>query len=141
MLDFFLLVQALSAGDWTALGLTMPQFKVIALLLTNDAMTVTGVAQRLGVTPPTASGIIDRLEEKHLVYREDDETDRRVVHVKLVGGRGPVLHQLFPATEQALQTAVVGLDPQQQTALERAMQAAANVLRGDHRELAQEAGR
>jgi DNA-binding MarR family transcriptional regulator len=45
----------------------------------TPGVTAGELASRLGVTPPTISGIVDRLVKLALVRREDDESDRRLV--------------------------------------------------------------
>lgn len=120
-LDLAVALFGLTAPDWAALPLTMPQFKVLALLLRGDTPTVTEVARVLHVTPPTASGILDRLEEKRLVIREDDPADRRVVHVRLAADRQTLVRQLFPSAERTLDSQFAALDESERDHLEHAL--------------------
>jgi DNA-binding MarR family transcriptional regulator len=64
---------------WAELGLTTAQLRVMFLMRENPGVTAGELAQRLAVTPPTISGIVDRLVKLGLVRREDDESDRRLV--------------------------------------------------------------
>ena len=48
-----------------------------------DPTTVNDLARHMGVTAPTVSLAIDRLERKGYVARLRDSTDRRRVHVRL----------------------------------------------------------
>lgn len=64
---------------WAELGLTTAQLRVLFLMRENPGVTAGELATRLGVTPPTISGIVDRLVKLGLVRREDDESDRRLV--------------------------------------------------------------
>ena len=48
-----------------------------------DPTTGTDLARHMGVTPPTMSIAIDRLERKGYVARARDAADRRRVHVRL----------------------------------------------------------
>jgi DNA-binding MarR family transcriptional regulator len=64
---------------WAEMGLTTAQLRVMILMRENPGVTAGELATRLAVTPPTISGIVDRLVKLDLVRREDDESDRRLV--------------------------------------------------------------
>lgn len=61
--------------------------QVKSLLFINytrkDAITIGNVARYLTCTPATASGVIDSLEKKNLLFRSRDPEDRRRVHITL----------------------------------------------------------
>ena len=64
---------------WAELGLTTAQLRVMFLMRESPGVTAGELANRLAVTPPTISGIVDRLVKLGFVRREDDESDRRLV--------------------------------------------------------------
>lgn len=64
---------------WAELGLTTAQLRVMFLMRSNPGVTAGELATRLAVTPPTISGIVDRLVKLDLVRREEDANDRRLV--------------------------------------------------------------
>lgn len=64
---------------WAELGLTTAQLRVMFLMRQQPGVTAGELAARLAVTPPTISGIVDRLVRLELARREDDESDRRLV--------------------------------------------------------------
>ena len=64
---------------WAELGLTTAQLRVMFLLRDMPGVTAGELATRLKVTPPTISGIVDRLVRLELVRREFDPADRRLV--------------------------------------------------------------
>ncbi|MGE5595960.1 MAG: MarR family winged helix-turn-helix transcriptional regulator [Hyphomicrobiales bacterium] len=64
---------------WSELGLTTAQLRVLFLMRESPGVTAGELANRLSVTPPTISGIVDRLVKLGLVRREDDAADRRLV--------------------------------------------------------------
>lgn len=82
---FQLLVKLITRSDpgrleiWAGLGLTMTQLRTLFLLLAEDGLSASGLAERLGVTPSTLTRIMDRLVANRLVCRESDEGDRRLV--------------------------------------------------------------
>lgn len=64
---------------WAELGLTTAQLRVLFHVRNDPGVTAGELASRLSVTPPTISGIVDRLVKLSLIRREDDESDRRLV--------------------------------------------------------------
>lgn len=64
---------------WAELGLTTTQLRVLFLVGATPGVTAGELATRLAVTPPTISGIVDRLVKMGLMRREDDDSDRRLV--------------------------------------------------------------
>lgn len=58
--------------------LTMQQVRVLGHVAKSPGITVHEIGESLGVSAPTASGLVDRLVEKDLIYRSDDPGDRRV---------------------------------------------------------------
>jgi MarR family transcriptional regulator, 2-MHQ and catechol-resistance regulon repressor len=79
------------------MGLTSPQFDVIATLGGTAGMTMGEVAEKTLVTKGTLTGIIDRLVEKKLVQREVPEDNRRCCYVMLTTEGEQLYRQVFPA--------------------------------------------
>ncbi|MDA8332569.1 MAG: MarR family winged helix-turn-helix transcriptional regulator [Candidatus Dormibacteraeota bacterium] len=63
--------------------LSFGQMHVLMLLHERGALTVGQLAETLGVSMPSVSSQLDRLEEHQLVERRRDESDRRLVHIVL----------------------------------------------------------
>ena len=65
--------------------LTPPQTHVLAALSLGDpaGMPTSMLGQRISVSGPSMTGLIDRLEKQGLVTRERDGDDRRLVLVRL----------------------------------------------------------
>lgn len=61
---------------------TMPQTMIIYNLANNDKMKISDLSEKMGLTNSTVSGIVDRLEDQGVVYRERSTKDRRVVFVQ-----------------------------------------------------------
>jgi DNA-binding MarR family transcriptional regulator len=64
-------------------GLTMPQLRVLFMLAENAERPAGDLAQELGVSPSTVTGITDRLARQGLIVRKEDPRDRRVVLLAL----------------------------------------------------------
>ncbi|MFN8533362.1 MAG: MarR family transcriptional regulator [Dehalococcoidia bacterium] len=122
VLDLVVAFCNLASSDWAEIPLTMPQFKVLALVMRAERPTIGEVAQTLRVTPPTASGIVDRLASKRLVVREADPLDRRVVHVRLNGAPREVVRRLFPGAFTRLDDRLAGLTDADEDVILRAAQ-------------------
>src|SRR5205807_10147691 len=70
-------VQRTTATEWWTLELTMAQLKVLLTLAFEDEATIGKIAETLGIGPPTASHLVDRLVQAGLVERVERSTDRR----------------------------------------------------------------
>lgn len=58
--------------------LTMQQVRVLGHVVKSPGITGNELGATLGVSAPTASGLVDRLVDKGLVTRVDDVVDRRI---------------------------------------------------------------
>ncbi|UFU03749.1 MarR family transcriptional regulator [Ruania suaedae] len=65
--------------------LTVPQIQLLALLYRDGPTSGHAVAEHLGVSTPTVSGMVDRLEGQGMVERRADPADRRVRLIALTG--------------------------------------------------------
>lgn len=128
MFDLIQTLGLLPALAWLNIDLTMPQFRVVMLLLAEEALTITTVAQRLQVTPPTASGIVDRLVRHGFAEREDDPNDRRIVRIRLTGQGKDAVKALFHPDMSRISNAILSLSPEERQALERGLRAIRGAL-------------
>jgi DNA-binding MarR family transcriptional regulator len=71
------------ADEFTDIGLTMAQAKVLYLVQAMEPLRMSELAARLGVTLSTTSGLVERLVEASLLTRRDDPADRRQVMLSL----------------------------------------------------------
>lgn len=60
-------------------GLSGTDHKYLGLIINHKAMTAGEIAQVTGLTTGAVTGLIDRLEQKALVFRKPDQHDRRKV--------------------------------------------------------------
>lgn len=79
---------------WLDLELTMPQFKLLLLIASEDGLRASDLALGMGVTPPTITTVLDRLVEHGLVRREDDRRDRRQVIARVTEEGAALLRHL-----------------------------------------------
>lgn len=77
---------------WAGMGLTLTQLRALFILRSEDGLRAGGLAERLGVTASTLTRVMDRLVRNHLVRREPDEEDRRLVrHFLTASGQEAVV--------------------------------------------------
>ncbi|SMF70624.1 DNA-binding transcriptional regulator, MarR family [Tistlia consotensis] len=91
------------------MGLTYPQYLVMTLLWARDDRTVRDLGQALHLQSNTLTPLLKRLEALELVTRRRDETDERVVRIRLTG-RGRSLRKGAAAIPDCVAEAT-GLSP------------------------------
>ena len=71
-------------GDGCGFGdLSLPQIHAVNVTREGGQVTITELADKLGVSPPSASAMVDRLVEKGVFEREQSREDRRKVVVSV----------------------------------------------------------
>jgi len=76
-------LMAVHAPEFTAVDLTMAQAKLLYVVTATGDLSMSEIAQRLGVTISTASGAVDHLVSIGLLNRIDDPANRRQVQVSV----------------------------------------------------------
>lgn len=103
-------------GD-VAPQLTMQQLRVMGILYLEGPTRVSTLAQRLNVSTPTVTGILDRLVQRGMTVREDDPADRRVVLNVLTDDGRKVIERMHPIQPTRFEEAVARLSQEDQQAL------------------------
>ncbi len=96
-----------------ALGLTRSQWWVLNHLYRNDGVTQAELADTLEIERPTLGRLLDRLEAKGWVRREEDPRDRRAKRVRLTSEVEPVMKSMRAVAAEVRRDAVAGLSPEQ----------------------------
>ncbi|PZD73300.1 putative HTH-type transcriptional regulator YusO [Acaryochloris thomasi RCC1774] len=65
-------------------GLTPFHYLVLCCLWEEDGLSTSGIANKLKQLGATLTGVVDRMEDRNLVYRERDSSDRRIVRIWLI---------------------------------------------------------
>lgn len=68
---------------WPGGALSLVHLNVLAVLDIDGPLPMRGLAETLDVSQASATGIVDRMEQRGLVGRRRDDDDRRVVRVAL----------------------------------------------------------
>lgn len=76
--------QHLASGEAGPLtDLSLAQLHVIRVIRSHGEMAMSELAEQMGVSPPSASAMVDRLVEKGVLCREHSTEDRRKVVVRI----------------------------------------------------------
>ncbi|MCM8748063.1 MarR family transcriptional regulator [Thermomicrobiaceae bacterium CFH 74404] len=100
-----LVIQALhatSSRQWMELELTTAQLRMLFTLATAQPATVGELAERLDISGPTASHLVDRLVQAGLVSRAEDPADRRRTLVRLTAAGDDLTRRLRQGNREAL---------------------------------------
>jgi DNA-binding MarR family transcriptional regulator len=112
-------------------GVSMTHLHVLSMLDHHGALTMSRLADLLGVSLSNATGLMDRMEERGFVERERDREDRRVVVVRLAEGGRQQLNEAQVLKEDLIRKILAGLTSAQldsvRTALQDLRQAALSV--------------
>jgi DNA-binding MarR family transcriptional regulator len=82
---------------------------------------MSSLADHLGVSLPNASGIVSRMEERHLIERSHDQGDRRRVMVRLTEAGAEFTHELGDLRRARFTALIASLPPDSQQNLLRAI--------------------
>lgn len=95
-------------------GLTPFHYLVLCCLWEEDGLSTSGIADKLKQLGATLTGVVDRMEDRCLVYRERDPGDRRIIRIWLTD-EGRQLMNVLPAIgAQTIDKASVGIPRDQQ---------------------------
>jgi DNA-binding MarR family transcriptional regulator len=94
-----------SLEAWVRLDLTMPQLRLLYLLVNDGPEGAGALARRLGLAPSSVTGLVARLVERGLARRDEDPHDRRVV-LTTATSRG---HELVEALVAQRREQLLGL--------------------------------
>ena len=101
--------EAHSAQHIRSMGLTPPQFDIVATLGNTEGMSFKELGEKTLITKGTLTGVIDRLEEKGLVERWGDADDGRIIIVALTRAGDRLFQREYPRYVEKLRTQFEGL--------------------------------
>lgn len=101
-------------------GLTQSQYNVLRILRDEGKpLPCLKIAERTITVVPGITGLIDRLEKAGMVRRQNNEEDRRVVHVSITPAGLEVLARLDQPLSDLHRKLTVGLSVEDLTELRR----------------------
>ena len=131
-----LIVQAINRG-FEAMDLTSTQSHILRYLSENEDRVVypRDIERRFGLTHPTVSGVLQRLEAKQYIVCSADPNDRRCKRVALTDGARQYLQDIFRFFSALEQTITRGMtDDEVHTFLRLLEQASENLTQSLHKE-------
>jgi DNA-binding MarR family transcriptional regulator len=112
------------------LGVTRPQWRVLARLKREPGLRQVELAERLDMEPITLCRIVDRLEEAGLVARKPDPSDRRAWKLELTGSAEPIVKRLRGLAHNLAEEATDGIEQRDLNVIQQRLAAIrANVAR------------
>jgi MarR family transcriptional regulator, 2-MHQ and catechol-resistance regulon repressor len=105
------------AGLRAADGLTMSQFAVLETLLHLGPLCQNELAQKLLVSGPNITRVIDLLERDGLVERVRSRQDRRYIMITLTEKGHTIIGEVFPRHVAELVDAFSAMSPSEQETL------------------------
>ena len=102
--------EAYSSAHIRTLGLTPPQFDILATLGNTEGMTFKELGEKTLITKGTLTGVVDRLADKKLVRRVASPTDGRSQIVQLTAKGEALFAKVFPDHIAHVRGAFAALD-------------------------------
>ena len=119
--EFFRLARHRMPVDWLRSDLTMPQLKVLLALYLDGPQSCGALAATQGLSLPTMTGILARLERRgHLQRQRDPRDGRRVISGLSPPGR-ELVEQLWAAGREELAGVFAGITTADLQTVERAL--------------------
>lgn len=98
-------------------GLNLTEFAVLELLYHKGPHPLQQIGEKILITTGTITYVVDKLEQKGLLYRQPCDKDRRKTYAILSDAGRSLLERIFPSHAKALGYALGGLSPEEQEAV------------------------
>ncbi len=92
----------------TPLGLTLPQWRVLAALAQHKQLRFGELAKVTGQEPPTLVRLLGVMEERQLTRRIASETDKRATDVELTAAGWALADDILPQAQAVEEKALAG---------------------------------
>jgi DNA-binding MarR family transcriptional regulator len=87
---------------WLAGSLSLVHLHVLTILEADGPQSMSRLADALDVSVASTTGIVDRMEQRHLVDRQADSDDRRMVVVHMLEAGADIFRQMSEHRRQSL---------------------------------------
>lgn len=95
-------------------GLTITEFAVLELLYHKGPQPLQQIGKRILITSGSITYVVDKLENRGLLYRQQDEKDRRISYAIITEAGHSLIKDIFPQHQQVLEKALAGLTNEEQ---------------------------
>lgn len=109
------------APEFTEVGVTMAQAKVLYVVMAAGELRLSELAGRLGIGSSSASELVERLVELGFLRRHDDPTDRRQVVITATPDATALLERFRELNERQLRALLATLDADELVVVDRAI--------------------
>jgi DNA-binding MarR family transcriptional regulator len=103
------------------LGISMAQLNIMYTLQRNGVMTMSHLADVLGVSLSNATGLVDRMEERGFIERSRVPEDRRVVLVHVTQAGTQLIQESDALSDELMRNVLAHLDPAELPAIAHAV--------------------
>ena len=103
------------------LGISMAQLNIMYTLQRNGVMTMSHLADVLGVSLSNATGLVDRMEERGFIERSRVPEDRRVVLVRVTEAGTRMIQESDALSDELMRNVLARLDPAELPAIAHAV--------------------
>ena len=103
------------------IGISMAQLNIMVTLQRNGMMTMSGLADALGVSLSNATGLVDRIEERGFIERSRVPEDRRVVLVRVTEAGTRMIQESDALSDELMRNVLGRLDPAELPAIAHAV--------------------
>ena len=108
-------------------GVTGRQWAVLLEVVRDPEISQARLAERLGVEPPTLSGVLDRMERDGWISRAPNPQDRRRNRIRLEGRVDPIWRRITECAERVRERAARSLSKTELDELRRMLE----IVRGN----------
>ena len=109
-------------------NITGPQLSCLLTIGKHQPLTASRIAKTVHVSASTLVGVLDRLEEKGLIVRRRDATDRRRVYISLSDKGEEVSREAPPPLQEKLAQALLAASELEQCAIALALEKIVQVM-------------
>jgi DNA-binding MarR family transcriptional regulator len=102
--------------------LTAPQIAVMSTVVREQGIPLRDLSRAVSLAHSTVSGIVDRLEQRDIIVRRVDETDKRVTRIYPTAAVTQFVREEIPAlARRPLEAALMRADGGERAGLEAAL--------------------
>jgi len=96
-------------AQWERSKVTLPQLRVLFKVKGNPGITTRQLAESLGITVSTASGLVNKLAQAELVTRGTNQQDRRQIPLEITEAGRELAGELAAYARPFVQEVAAGL--------------------------------
>lgn len=83
-------------------NLSITEFSVLEVLFFQGKQTIQQIANRILISSGSMTYVIDKLEQKGIIKRNDCNEDRRVIHITLTAEGMEIMEKIMPEHQEMI---------------------------------------